>query len=78
MHDRCGKILAESFKEENNILIHAKSHNFISDIEKWIDILSERYEIRSLSYALQEYQFALLAVVQGQYRQAFISLRLFF
>jgi hypothetical protein len=56
----------------------AASHSFISDVEVWIKALGNRPEVRLFQVGLKEYQFALLAVVQGQYRQAFMALRLSF
>jgi hypothetical protein len=52
------------------------SHSFIKDLEQWYDGLSGRPESEILRAALCEYQFALLSLVQGHYRQAFMSLRL--
>lgn len=76
MHSQCGEILNESFAFDSSGM-HRVSHNFISDLEKWIALLSSRPEVDLLRAALREYQFALLALVLGQYRQAFMALRLF-
>jgi len=40
-------------------------------------VLDHRPECELLKSGLREYQYALLALVQGQYRQAFMALRLF-
>lgn len=76
MHSRCGEILNESFAFDTSGLQRV-SHNFIPDLEKWIALLSSRPEVDLLRAALREYQFALLALLLGQYRQAFMALRLF-
>ena len=54
-----------------------RSHNFISDYELLRDAINSRPEARVLSLAIREYQFALFALAAGNYRHAFISLRLF-
>src|SRR6266536_533723 len=76
LHSQCGGILKESFAFDSSRQ-HQISHNFIGDIEKWIALLSLKPETDLLRAALREYQFALLALVLGQYRQAFMALRLF-
>lgn len=60
---------------EKNIKIHSISHNFVEDFEKWIDQFSSENEVILYKSALIEYQYALLFVAQGLYRQAFNSLR---
>jgi len=76
LHTTCGSILTSSFAADDNNY-QAKSHHFISDLQEWIVVLSSRGEAQLLKAALREYEFALLALVQGQYRQAFMALRLF-
>ncbi len=76
LHMECTTIITTSFQVDADGA-QAKSHNYIPDFEKWIGVLSGRNEVHLLKAALREYQFALLALVQGQYRQAFMSLRLF-
>ncbi len=77
LYDACGEVLAASFQADTAGL-HAGSHSFISDLEQWHGMLKDRPENYMLEAALSEYQFGLLAVVQGQYRQAFMALRLSF
>jgi len=77
LHCACGEALAASFAADTAGL-HANSHSFVSDLERWYEFLKDRPEAPILKAALAEYQFALLAVVQGQYRQAFMALRLSF
>ncbi len=56
----------------------SKSHNFLMDYELFKHALAGRPEVAVLELALKEYQFALFALVSGQYRHAFGGLRLFF
>lgn len=72
----CGEVLNASFTS-GAAGKQCVSHSFISDLEHWIIALSDRAETELLKSALREYEFALLAVVQGQYRQSFMALRLF-
>lgn len=72
----CGKVLAASFKGDVAGL-HGSSHSFLADLEVWRrEVLAQRPEASLLESAINEYQFGLLAVAQGQYRQAFMALRL--
>src|SRR5207244_3036704 len=76
LHSACGEVLNASFADDTTGL-HAASHSFIVDLEAWHrHVLGSRPESTLLTAALAEYQFGLLAVVQGQYRQAFMALRL--
>jgi hypothetical protein len=64
-----------------SLLIHterrqAAGHGFIRDLETWTEVIGSRPEANLYRAGLREYQFALLALVQGQYRQAFMALRL--
>ena len=54
----------------------ARSHQFVQEIELWVSALGSRRENTLLRVAAYEYQFALLALAQGHYRQAFKGLRL--
>ncbi len=51
-------------------------HNFLSDIDKLLEIVGERPELVCVKSASHEFQFALSAVLTGQYRHGFGSLRL--
>lgn len=77
IYKKCGEILSECFKMEYAQMMR-QNHHYLLDLKKWMEILSDRYELVLLESACQEYQYALLSVLQGQYRQAFMSLRLFF
>lgn len=76
IHSQCQDILTETFKE-GLAGIHSKSHNYIGDLSLWIAVLEQRPEVILLKSALKEYQFGLIAVTLGLYRQAFMALRLF-
>lgn len=76
LHKSCGLIISKSFEVDQKGL-HSSNHNYIGDLEKWLKVLEQRPESSMFKAALREYQYALLAVVQGQYRQAFTALRLF-
>jgi hypothetical protein len=75
LHNSCGEVLEASFAHDTRGL-QAESHSFIKDLEEWIKALTDRPENEMLKAALREYQFALLSLAHGQYRQAFMSLRL--
>lgn len=63
---------------ENDVTgLHANNHSFIKDFSDWINILSDRPEIVLLKASGREYQHGLISVINGQYRQAFNSLRFF-
>lgn len=76
LYEESGRVLFASFEDKRKD-IYSKSHSYIIDIEKWILVLSSRNESEVLKIALREYQFSLLALGFGQYRQAFSALRLF-
>lgn len=64
--------------ESNGLLAElTKAHDRINDLQLWLSALKTRREADILKVAFQEYDFALLCLVQGFYRQAFTSLRLF-
>ncbi len=76
LHSNTGKILDASLMGELGV-IHNKRHTSLTDFELWAEVLSVRPEAQILRTAVREYQFALLALVQGLYRHAFMALRLF-
>jgi hypothetical protein len=77
LHQSCGDVLTECFAYDHGTL-QAGAHQFVSDLSVWREVLSDRPECGVFSAGLSEYQFSLLAVAFGQYRQAFMSLRLTF
>lgn len=75
LHEQCGDILSRSFAhDENNSLPNA--HNYISDLEDWLSILSGRTECPLIKRGLREYQFSIFLLTKGNYRHAFMALRL--
>lgn len=54
------------------------SHNYLLDYDVLKMAISTRPEVAVLEAAVKEYQFAIFALALGQYRHAFIGLRLFF
>lgn len=54
------------------------SHNYLLDYDVLKMAIAERPESTVFDSAVKEYQFALFALVSGQYRHAFGGLRLFF
>lgn len=74
LHDRCGQTLAKSLTGTYADLV-ARSHVFAGEIELWCKLLGGA-ERKLFQNAAHEYTLALLAVCQGQYRNAFKGLRL--
>lgn len=72
----CGEVLKASFRLDDGAS-QSESHHYTLDLEQWIAALSARPEARVFRGAQHEYHSALLALVLGQYRQAFMGLRLF-
>lgn len=77
INDRNNKILIESFKSQDNEKLQANGHDFLVDLDNWIKVLSNRPEQNLYEVAFKEYQYALIFVSQGFYRQAYSSLRFF-
>lgn len=75
LHKKCGEILTQSLTGDNAALI-AKGRFFTGELDVWRDVLSSRTESELLRVATLEYEFALLSLAQGHYRQAFKGLRL--
>lgn len=76
LHNRFGEILSQTLQSEHYTAL-ARNHAFIHDLEVWLDVLKPRPEALILQEAIKEYQFALVALMQGSYRHGFMSLRLF-
>lgn len=75
LQSKCASILVTSLTAQNATSM-ASSRQFWLEIESWRKILGERLEEELLKVASLEYEFALLALAQGQYRHAFKTLRL--
>lgn len=76
MNEKCTQILESSF-EGGGEQLQSQSHTFLGDFYKWTELLADKLELPMLESALREYHFSLLAVSQGQYRFAYMGLRLF-
>lgn len=68
-------LLAESVADEQTFALHVISHNFLKDFEIVLDI-AEGAERGIFMQASREFQYSLEAVICGNYRHAFSSLRL--
>jgi hypothetical protein len=76
LYQKSGVVLRLSF-ENDKMGIHSRAHGFSADLDQWIKALGSRPETELLISASGEYQFALLSLVTGNYRQAFMGLRVF-
>lgn len=72
---QCNDVLQASFQNGHASQM-ARSHAFLDDMALWINVLRDRSEAPILTASHREYQFAMLALVLGQYRAAFSALRL--
>ncbi|WP_130912686.1 hypothetical protein [Pseudomonas sp. Sample_9] len=70
-------VLAEMV-QANGLEALISSHNYLMDFDALKMAIAGRPEAGVLDSAVKEYQFALFALVSGQYRHAFGGLRLFF
>jgi hypothetical protein len=75
LHDACGGIVRASLQVEPAQQV-AESHVFVHELERWAEVIAPNKERQLLAVAAREYQYALLALTQGLYRQAFKGLRL--
>jgi len=74
LYQSCGSVLDETFASpQAKVVIEA--HQFLDDLQTWCLILQTRRECFLLEIASVEFQMALVALVIGNYRQAFMSLR---
>lgn len=75
LESQCAAVLRSSLTEPNLTSV-ANSHIFTNELQEWCEVLSFRREVELLRVAALEYEFGLLALVQGHYRNSFKSLRL--
>lgn len=75
-HQKNATLLDECVKEGCTDRL-AEAHSRVFDLHIWIDILENKSEVQIYRNAFKEYEFSMLCLVQGFYRQAFSSLRLF-
>jgi hypothetical protein len=77
LQKKCAGILEQTFQGPENVELQGGSQQLVSELEGWAAALAARPESRLLITVSKELQYALLAVAQGQYREAFRGLRLF-
>lgn len=75
LHARCSQALASSLETRHEPLI-GQSYLFLVDLDAWRGVLRDQPEAALYDIAGQEFTISLLNVCQGQYRNAFKSLRL--
>ena len=75
LHAQCSTTVLASLVSDYEAII-GKNYVFLGDLEAWNTVLKEKPEIALFETAVQEYLISLLNVCQGQYRNAFKSLRL--
>lgn len=75
LHAECETVSAQSLAEPQLSAV-AASFAFVNELKAWCEVLESRREVELLKVAALEYEFALLALTQGHYRNAFKSLRL--
>jgi hypothetical protein len=78
LHRQGELLLNEMLSDEEAATVQTKSHNYMLDFERIHASIVHRPESALYLAAIKEYQFALLALSDGQYRHSFMSLRLFF
>ncbi len=70
-----GQVLDATLSGSANIERQASSHAFLSELDAWHAVLSNRPEALVIRRASIEYQFGLLLLAAGHYRYAFAGLR---
>lgn len=73
---KCNEILEVTFSVDDRALLHGRGHAFLGELKEWARAINPRPEQELIARAAREYQFAMLALVQGHYRHAFKGLRL--
>ena len=76
LQEKCVEILEQTFRDPENIDLQGKSQQLFSELEGWAASLPAGPESLLLTSVGKELHYALLAVAQGQYREAFKGLRL--
>lgn len=76
MHSQA--VLEEMLADREAVEALTKSQNYLLDYDRMKSAITNRPEVSVLNAAVKEYQFALFALATGQYRHAFVGLRLFF
>ncbi|AGA26492.1 hypothetical protein [Singulisphaera acidiphila] len=76
LQEKCAEILEQTFRVPGNVDLQAKSQMLLTELEAWAATTTGTPESGLLTSVGKELQYALLAVAQGQYREAFKGLRL--
>lgn len=78
LHQHSERVLREMLADSDALEALTASQNFLLDYETILAAIIDRPEVDVVRAAVKEYQFALFALSVGQYRHAFVGLRLFF
>lgn len=78
LQDRSRTVLETALEVNAALTKLTTAHNYLLDFERLSSAINLRPEAEAFNAAIKEYQFALFALSIGQYRHAFIGLRLFF
>ena len=76
LQKKCADILEQTFQVRENVDLQARSRQLVLELEAWAAALTGGPEAVVLAAVSKELQYSLLAVAQGQYREAFKGLRL--
>jgi hypothetical protein len=76
LQKKCAEILEQTFQVPENVDLQARSQQLLVELEGWATAVTAGPEALLLAAVGKELQYALLAVAQGQYREAFKGLRL--
>ena len=76
LQEKCAEIMKQTFLIHENIDVQARSQQLLSELDGWAAAVTGESETLLLKAVCKELQYALLAVAQGQYREAFKGLRL--
>jgi hypothetical protein len=78
LHSQSMGSVEELLKDNEALSALTVLHNYILDFDRLKSAITSRPESKVLEDAVKEYQFALFALTNGQYRYGFVGLRLFF
>ena len=73
-----GNVMVTMLEDKDAMKAQTTSHNYLLDFDVLKMAIEKRPEARVIEAGVKEYQFALFALACGQYRHAFVGLRLFF
>lgn len=73
-----GNVMESMLSDREAVGALTLSHNYLLDFDRLKMAIAGRPEEKALEAGVKEFQFALFALAAGQYRHAFVGLRLFF